>query len=117
MPTIVRLPLPPTDAGDPTILDGWKVVAGSPTMRTWVQQVNSDGTLASGYWEATPGTYHASYSAWEFVHMIAGRIVITPDGGAPVTVQAGDAFVVEAEFRGTWEIIEPVRKHFAARVK
>jgi hypothetical protein len=49
--------------------------------------------------------------------MIAGRIVITPDGGAPVTVQAGDAFVVEAEFRGTWEIIEPVRKHFAVRVK
>jgi uncharacterized cupin superfamily protein len=29
-----------------------------------------------------------------------------------VTVQSGDAFVVESDFKGTWEIIEPVRKHF-----
>jgi uncharacterized cupin superfamily protein len=29
-----------------------------------------------------------------------------------VTVQAGDAFVVEADFKGTWKIEEAVRKHF-----
>ena len=43
---------------------------------------------------------------------IAGRIVITPDGGTPVIVQAGDAFVVEADFKGTWKIEQAVRKHF-----
>jgi hypothetical protein len=44
--------------------------------------------------------------------MIVGKIIITPDGGTPVTVKSGDAFVVESAFKGTWEIIEPVRKHF-----
>jgi hypothetical protein len=44
--------------------------------------------------------------------MISGRIVITPDGGMPVTMQAGDAFVVEADVKRTWDIQEAVRKHF-----
>ena len=48
--------------------------------------------------------------------MIAGRIIITPDGGEPVEVGPGDAFVVEADFKGTWKIVEPVTKHFVVKV-
>ena len=99
-----------------TDLDGWVVVDGTPSMKTWVQHTSADGSMISGYWEATPGTYHATYTDYEFVHMIAGRIIITPDGGAPVEVGPGDAFVVEADFKGTWKIIEPVTKHFVVRV-
>ncbi|MGB8814179.1 MAG: cupin domain-containing protein [Paracoccaceae bacterium] len=101
---------------DTNDLGGWVVVAGKPSMKTWVLHTNADGTMVSGVWEATPGTYHATYTAYEFVHMLAGRIVITPDGGTPVTVQAGDAFVVEANFKGTWKIEEAVRKHFDFKV-
>lgn len=93
-------------------LAGWKVVEGKPTMKTAVQHTTEDGKVLSGTWQATPGTYHATYTDYEFVHMIAGRIVITPDGGIPVEVKGGDAFVVEANFKGTWKIIEPVTKHF-----
>ena len=112
MSTITKLDKAMIDQPDTSDLDGWVVVEGSPSMRTWALHTNSDGSMLSGVWEATPGTYHATYSAYEFVHMISGRIVITPDGGLPVTVQAGDAFVVEANFKGTWEIQEPVRKNF-----
>ena len=57
------------------------------------------------------GTYHATFSAYEFVHMIYGRIVITPDDGAEsFIVQGGDTFVVEADFKGTWKIEQTVRK-------
>ncbi|MER8440200.1 cupin domain-containing protein [Mesorhizobium sp. M1312] len=101
------------EAGD---LAGWVVVDGNPTMKTAVQHTTADGKVMSGTWHATPGTYHATYSDYEFVHMISGRIVITPDGGAPVEVGPGDAFVVEADFKGTWKIIEPVTKHFVVRV-
>lgn len=101
---------------DTNDLDGWVVRAGSPAMKTWVLHTNADGTMVSGYWECTPGTYHATYKAYEFVHLIEGRIVITPDGGTPVTVQAGDAFVIEADFKGTWKIEETVRKHFDFKV-
>lgn len=112
MSAITKLTIDPNVAPDSNDLDGWVAIEGNPTMRTWAIHTNSDGTMLSGVWEATTGTYHATYAAYEFVHMIAGRIVITPDGGTPVTVQAGDAFVVEADFKGTWEIQENVRKHF-----
>jgi uncharacterized cupin superfamily protein len=112
MSSVVKLGMP--DSVEPILgdLDGWKVVEGSPSMKTWVLHTSDDSKMMSGYWEATPGTYHATYSGYEFVHLIAGRIVITPDGGESVTVVAGDAFVVEANFKGTWKIEETVRKHF-----
>jgi uncharacterized protein len=34
------------------------------------------------------------------------------DGGTPVHIKAGDAFVVEANFKGLWKIEETIRKHF-----
>ena len=116
MQTVTKLATPVPADGDPATLDGWVVVSGTPSMKTWALHTSSDGSMVSGYWEATPGTYHATYTAYEFVHMIAGRIIITPDGGTPVTVSAGDAFVVEADFKGTWEILETVRKHFDFKV-
>ncbi len=116
MQTVTKLAKPVPADGDPATLDGWVIVSGAPTMKTWALHTASDGSMVSGYWEATPGTYHATYTAYEFVHLIAGKIIITPDGGTPVTVEAGDAFVVEADFKGTWEIIEPVRKHFDFKV-
>jgi uncharacterized cupin superfamily protein len=112
MQSITKLDQSTSGDPDTTDLAGWVVVKGSPTMKTWAVHTNNDGTMLSGIWEATPGTYHATYSAYEFVHMIVGKIIITPDGGTPVTVKSGDAFVVESAFKGTWEIIEPVRKHF-----
>ena len=93
-------------------LDGWKKVKGEPTMKTWILHTNKDASMISGYWEATPGTYHATYASFEFVHLIEGKLTITPDGGEPVKFGAGDSFVVEADFKGEWLIEEKVRKHF-----
>jgi len=99
-----------------TDLDGWIVVEGTPSMKTWVQHTSNDGSMISGYWEATPGTYHATYTDYEFVHIMEGRLTITPDGGAPVVLGPGDAFVVEPGFKGLWKIDETIRKHFAIKL-
>jgi len=114
--TIVKLP---RSGSDPITdnLAGWTVVSGKPTMKTYVLHTSADGTMISGIWEATPGTFHANYAGFEFVHLLAGKITITPDDGTPVTVIGGDAFVVEPTFKGTWKIEEPVYKHFTARIK
>jgi len=64
-------------------LEGWKVTEGSPIMKTWILHTNNDETMISGYWEATPGTYHATYKEYEFVHLLEGHIIITPDDGDP----------------------------------
>ncbi len=50
---------PEADTND---LDGWIVVKGKPTMKTQVLHTNKEGTMISGIWEASPGTYHATYS-------------------------------------------------------
>ncbi|MFZ5710426.1 MAG: cupin domain-containing protein [Pseudomonadota bacterium] len=117
MQTMIRLPA--TTGLEPSTgdLDGWTVIEGTPSMRTWVLHTSAAGDMACGIWECTPGTYHATYTAYEYVVMIEGRIVITPDGDQPVTVRAGDAFVVEPTFRGTWRIEEKVRKHFDFRLR
>lgn len=98
-------------------LEGWTIVKGEPTMKTWVLHTSNDGSMISGIWTATPGTYHATYSEYEFVHLIEGRITITPDDEEPINVGPGDAFVVEAGFKGTWEILESVIKHFDIKLQ
>lgn len=116
MQTITKLPPQSSVTPSDATLDGWKVIEGAPSMKTWALHTARDGTMVAGIWECTPGTYHATYTAYEYVVLIEGRIVITPDGGTPVTVQAGDAFVVEKDFKGTWKIEEKVRKHFDFRL-
>ena len=100
-----------------TDLDGWTKIEGHPTMKTWIEYTSDDGSIISGWWAATPGTYHATYAAIELVHMIEGEITITPDGGAPVMIGPGDAFVVEKTFAGTWKIEKEVFKHFTIKLK
>lgn len=97
-------------------LDGWEKIAGSPSMTTWIEYTSPDESTITGCWEATPGTYYATYSAWEFVHLIEGSIIITADGGEPQTFGPGDAFMIEKDFRGTWEIKEKVFKHFVIKL-
>ena len=57
-----------------TDLEGWTKVEGTPTMKTWVQHTSLDGSVISGTWEATPGTWHAVYKFYEFVHLVDGQI-------------------------------------------
>ena len=114
--TLFRFPAP---GAEPITadLEGWTKIEGNPTMRYWVQHSSLDGSVISGTWEATTGTWHARYQFYEFVHLIEGRITITPDNGTPVTLLPGAAFVVEPTFTGTWTIEAPVRQHFAIKLK
>ncbi len=114
--TVFRFPAP-GDQPLTTDLEGWVKIEGHPTMQTWVQHTSADGSVISGTWAATEGTWHATYKFYEFVHLIEGQITITPDGGTPVTLRPGDGFVVDAGFAGTWKIEAPVRKHFAIKLK
>ena len=109
----------PAPGPDPILTDlqGWTKLEGDPSMKTWIQHTSADGSVISGTWEATVGSYHAVYAAYEFVHLIEGRIVITPEGGASVSLNPGDAFVVEPGFTGVWKIEAPVKKHFAIKLK
>ena len=90
-----------------------RLISGHPSSRTWNLHASPDGKFFSGIWESEPGAWRIEYTEHEFCHIIEGISRITPDGGNPVTVKAGDAFAIPAGFRGIWEVVEKTRKHYA----
>ncbi|MFK8329296.1 cupin domain-containing protein [Pseudomonas sp. BJa5] len=71
----------------------------------------SDG-VETGIWECTPGRWRRQIVQQEFCHFIKGRCTFTPDGGEPLTIEAGDAIMLPANSTGIWDIQETVRKTY-----
>lgn len=91
-----------------------RLISGTPEFRTWNLE-ERDG-LWCGIWEATPGKWRISYDEWEYCRILTGVSVLAEDGGEPVTVKAGDSFILRPGFNGTWEVLETTRKDYVIRV-
>ena len=63
-------------------------------------------------WEKDVSTFPWIYTEQETCYFLAGEVVVTPEGGEPVTLRKGDLVVFPAGLRCTWEIRSPVRKHY-----
>ena len=66
----------------------------------------------AGIWHSERGRWNILYTEQEYCRMLEGVSVLTDETGVEITVRAGDEFVIPAGFRGTWEVLEPTRKHF-----
>lgn len=91
---------------------GWTVLSGTPTAQSRRLYTSQNGRQLAGHWRCTPGAFRVSYSKWEYCHVLSGQCVITRDGGTAVKLAAGDSFIVEKGFEGTWEVVETMEKHF-----
>lgn len=96
-------------AGTP---DPETLIKGTYRTKTWNHDVSEDNRLFTGIWECTPGKVPAHYSEWEFCHLISGKVILTSEKGKKWTLKKGDAFIIPAGFKGTWETVEKVRKHY-----
>ena len=76
-------------------------------------EVWSDGEQSGGIWECTPGPSRWTLETNEVIHLVAGRMTVTPDGGDAVVLAAGDMAVFPRGWTGTWQIQETVRKVYA----
>ena len=90
-----------------------RVVSGKPESLTWNLFTSPDGKFFSGGWEGGPGAWRIHFTEHEFCHILEGVSIIKADDGTEMTVRAGDAFVIPAGFKGTWEVVERTRKHYA----
>ncbi|KXZ46861.1 hypothetical protein GPECTOR_40g595 [Gonium pectorale] len=45
--------------------------------------------------------------------LIEGEVIITDSDGNSETYVGGQAFILPAGFKGTWETVKPVKKYFA----
>ena len=93
-------PIPPED-----------IVSGNPESTMAILWRSDDGKLYNGVWHCTPGVFMLSSPA-ETITLIEGSVTITPEGGEPVTVAAGDVAFIPEGTRARWEVHETVRKGF-----
>jgi uncharacterized protein len=98
-----------------TALEDWGALeeATGAEMTTAGVTLWEDGDASAGIWECSPGPSHWTLTTHEVIHLVAGRMTVTPDGGAPVEMGAGDVAVFPLGWSGTWEIHETVRKVYA----
>lgn len=94
--------------------DPAKVTKGDPVHTTWNLE-DRDG-LYCGLWQSTPGAWRVSYSEWEYVHILEGISILREDGQPPVTLVAGDSYVIRPGFEGIWEAVETTLKDYVIRV-
>jgi len=90
-----------------------RVVAGDPRQRIWNLLSSSDGRFHAGEWASSPGTWRVHYTEYEFCHILEGVVRLTDEQGVARVYRAGDSFVIDSGFRGTWEVVEACRKRYA----
>jgi uncharacterized cupin superfamily protein len=91
-----------------------RLVSGDPVFTSWTLE-EGEG-LYAGLWRATPGAWRVLYEEWEYCRIREGVSIVTEDGCAPVTVRAGDSFVLRPGFSGIWEVVETTLKDFVVRL-
>lgn len=76
------------------------------------QRLNELGVYDWPIWEKETSTFPWTYDATETCYLLEGDVVVTPDGGEPVQIQAGDLVTFPAGMDCTWQIRAAVRKHY-----
>ena len=70
----------------------------------------SSGTVRTVMGGTRP--WRVDYKDWGCCHFLEGRRILTPEGGKPIELKAGDVFVIEPGLKATWEVVERVRKYY-----
>ncbi len=90
-----------------------RLMSGTHKTQAWNHFTGEHDRLYCGIWEATPGKVRISYDEWEFCHIISGEVVLKAEGSRKGhRFKKGDAFIIPAGFKGTWETVKKVRKHY-----
>ena len=70
------------------------------------------GVMDWPIWTKEVSTFPWTYDSAETCYLIEGKVTVTPDGGEPVTVGKGSLVTFPAGLKCTWQVTEPVRKHY-----
>ncbi|MCG8334632.1 MAG: cupin domain-containing protein [Proteobacteria bacterium] len=63
-------------------------------------------------WEETVSEFPWYYQEAETCYILEGSVIVTPDGGSPIEIEAGDLVTFPKGMSCTWKILKDVRKHY-----
>lgn len=63
-------------------------------------------------WTKEVSRFPWTYTEMEICYLLAGDVVVTPAGGAPVRIGVGDLVTFTAGMSCHWDVRAPVRKHY-----
>ncbi len=88
--------------------------AGAPWRRTWTLHESPDGVFSAGIWECEVGRWRIEFPPGEdeYFHVLSGRARLHGPQGSVTDIGPGEAAVIPGGFQGSFEVLEPVRKHF-----
>ncbi len=75
-------------------------------------QLDALGVFDWPVWEKEISRFDWTYDTQETCYLIAGSVTVTPAGGTPVNITAGDYVIFPAGMSCVWDISEPVSKHY-----
>jgi len=89
-------------------------VQGNPLRTTWNHFTNSSGEVYSGVWGSEVGSWNIVFGDTEdeFFYVTEGRCRVIDDAGNASEAGPGDALVIPAGFKGVFEVLEPMKKHY-----
>jgi len=91
------------------------ITEGTPVARTWTSAQSTDQLVTQGVWECTAGKFRWDYTWDEFVMVLEGEAIITPDSGTALTLRAGDFGYFPAGLKVEWHVPQYIRKTFVLR--
>lgn len=64
-------------------------------------------------WTKDASEFPWTYDEQETCYFLEGEVIVTPDGGEPVSMGKGDLVTFPAGMSCTWTILQAVRKHYS----
>jgi uncharacterized cupin superfamily protein len=74
--------------------------------------LSSLGVASWPIWSKEVSKFPWTYSDKETAFVLEGQVTVTPEGGEPVSFGKGDLVVFQAGMSCTWEVKQPLRKHY-----
>ncbi|MCX7088588.1 MAG: cupin domain-containing protein [Methylococcales bacterium] len=84
------------------------IVEKNPTQT----QLDALGIKKWPTWEKEVSVFPWTFPEQEIAYILDGECVITPTGGTPVTFGKGDLVTFPAGMTGSWEVKQPLHKHY-----
>jgi uncharacterized cupin superfamily protein len=63
-------------------------------------------------WSKEVSVFSWHYDEDETAYVLEGEVVVTPQGGEPVTIGKSDLVTFPAGMSCIWDIRQPIRKHY-----